>query len=143
MMEEKKSRQLSWLLSANAVLLIGFGIAFALYGPLMMAFFGVPELLEADAQAYWELTSFARMFGGALFGFGLLVWSVRSVLLHVSLEASRGILFALLLAHLMGVFISITQQSSIWGTPAGWLTTGIYILLTAAYAYFLVTLRSD
>ena len=142
-MDGTKSRRLSWMLSANAILWIGFGIAFALYGPLMMAFFGVPELLEADVQAYWELTSFARMFGGALFGFGLLIWSIRSVFADISQEASRGILFALLLAHLMGLFISMTQQSSIWGTPAGWLATGVYVLLTAAYAYFLVTLRSE
>ena len=136
-MDDVHASRLSVLLSAHAVLLIGFGIAFALYGPLMMAFFGVPELLDADAGAYWSLTSFARMFGAALFGFGLLVWSVRAAISQVSPPARRGVLFALFLANLMGAFVSVTQQSAVWGTLAGWIATGLFVVLMAAYGYFL------
>ena len=46
------------MISLHAVLAIGFGIAFDLYGPLMMAFFAVPEVLEIDAMAYWQLAAF-------------------------------------------------------------------------------------
>ena len=141
-MDAVKAQRLNWLLSAHAVLLIGFGIAFALYGPLMMALFTVPEL-EIDAPAYWSLTSFARMFGAALFGFGLLTFSLRKALPQASAETRRGVLFALFLANLMGAFVSITQQSAVWGTPAGWITSGIFILLLIAYGYFLTRARSE
>ena len=77
------------------------------------------------------------MFGAALFGFGLLAWSVRGVISQVSPQARRGVLFALFLANLMGAFVSITQQSAVWGTPAGWITTGLFVVLMAAYGYFL------
>jgi hypothetical protein len=136
-MNEVKSRRLAWLLNLHALLSIGLGIAFALYAPLMMAFFAVPELLDADAQAYWSLASFARMFGAALFGFGLLIFSVRAALPQLATETRRGVLFALLLASLMGAIVSITQQSAVWGTPAGWIATGSFVLLSAAYGYFL------
>ena len=109
----------------------------------MMAFFAVPELLDIDAQAYWSLTSFARMFGGALFGFGLLVFSLRKATGQLSLGTRRGILFALFLANLMGAYVAITQQSAVWDTPAGWITTGIFLVLMAAYGYFLAAARQE
>jgi hypothetical protein len=135
-MDRSRGKRLYWLLSAHSILLIGSGIAFALYGPLMMSFFGVPDLLGMDAAGYWNLTSFARMFGAALFGFGLLIFSMRSALQQVTSQARRGALFALLLANLMSAFVSITQQSAVWGTSAGWITTGIFVLLTIVYGYF-------
>ena len=142
-MDKNTAQGLPWLLSAHAILLIGFGIAFALYAPLMMAFFAVPELLDVDANAYWSLTSFARMFGGALFGFGLLIFSIRGTISQLTPETRRGVVFALFLANLMVAFVAITQQSSVWDTPAGWITTGLFILLTIAYGYFLATGRSS
>ena len=51
-MDDGKARLLNGYLSLHAVLLIGFGIAFALYGPIMMAPFTVPEL-EINEPAYW------------------------------------------------------------------------------------------
>jgi hypothetical protein len=39
--------------------------------------------------------------------------------------------------------VSVTQQSSVWGTPAGWITSGLFILLSIGYGYFLATVRSD
>ena len=127
MMDRNRNSRLNWLLSVHAILLIGLGIAFALYGPLMMAFFAVPELLDIDAPGYWSLTSFARMFGGALFGFGLLVFSIRNVMDQLTPDARRGVIFSLFLSNLMGAFVSITQQSAVWGTPAGWITTGLLL----------------
>ena len=55
--------KLTHLITLNAILFIAFGIAFALYGPLMMAFFGVPEIEENSTLLYWNVASFARLFG--------------------------------------------------------------------------------
>jgi hypothetical protein len=132
--------KLTHLLTINAILFIAFGIAFALYGPLMIAFFGVPEIPESNVQLYWNVASFARLFGAALFGFGFLIWAVRGLAASQSApaEARRGIVFALLLGNLMGAIVAITQQSSIWIRPAGWVATAIFALLTLGYGYFMV-----
>ena len=132
--------KLTHLLTLNAILFIALGIAFALYGPLMMAFFGVPEIPENSFQLYWNVASFARLFGAALFGFGFLLWAVRGVAESQATppETRRGIVFALLLANLMGAVVAITQQSSVWLSPAGWVATAIFALLTLGYGYFLV-----
>jgi hypothetical protein len=120
-------------LQINAILLVVLGIAFGLYGPLMMAFFAVPELLDISSDIYWQIAAFARMFGAALFGYGLLLWSLRNSFHELSTASQRRILAALVLGNLMAAFISITQQSSIWGTPAGWLITGFFAVFTVAY----------
>ena len=130
--------KLSYLIRFHALLCIGFGIPFALYGPLMMAFFAVPEVLDIDALAYWNLAAFARMFGAGLFGFGLLLWAIRSLLEAPLSKARRGVLSALLLANLMGAYVSITQQSAVWQSLAGWISSGIFVLLALAYAYFMI-----
>ena len=130
------------VIKINALFMLAAGIAFGLYGPLMMAFFAVPELLDANPGAYWQIAAFARMFGAALFGFGLLLWSLRTTFVELSARGQRGLLAALILANLMGAFISITEQSSIWGTPAGWVTTGLYSALMLANIYAIVRLPS-
>jgi hypothetical protein len=131
--------KLSQLFTINAILFIAFGIAFSLYSPLMMNFFAVPELQTIDSSGYWLLASFARMFGAALFGFGLLLWALRGAVDQASPEAKRGLVFALLLAYLLGAIISATQQASIWQGPAGWIATGVFVVFLLAYGYFLGT----
>lgn len=132
--------KLSNLLSLNALLALGFGIAFALYAPLMMAFFGVPEIPSEDILLYWIVASFARMFGAALFGIGLLLWAVRGVAVQpdTSPEVRRGIIFAMLLANAMGAFVAATQQFSIWLSAAGLIVIAIFTALVVAYVYFLI-----
>ena len=127
--------KLNLLLSIHALLLLGFGIAFALYGPLMLAFFAIPEMLEIDALTYWHLAAFARMFGAALFGFGLLLFALRGSIQRFSREDQRGIVFSLLLANAMGLMVSLTQQTSVWQTPAGWITSAIFAALLLGYIY--------
>jgi hypothetical protein len=135
-------KSLTWIIQINAILLVVAGIAFGLYGPLMMAFFAVPELLNISQDTYWQIAAFARMFGAALFGLGLLLWSIRDAFNELSPPSQRKVLAALVLGNLMAAFISITQQSSIWGTPAGWLTTGFFTVFALAYIYAAIRLPS-
>ena len=130
--------KLPTLLIINAIAAIAIGLAFALYGPIMMAFFGVPEQSSLDALDYWMIASFARMFGAALFGFGLLLWAIRKAISDVSAQSRRSIVFALLLANLIGVFVSLTQQAAIWQAPVGWLIAAFFAFFTLTYAFFLV-----
>ena len=130
--------KLPTFLSVHAIVLLAAGIAFALYGPLMLAFFAVPDTVK-DSETYWHIAAFARMFGAGLFGLGILIWSLRKVVDALPPAARRGVLAALLLANLMSAFVAITQQSAIWLTPAGWIATGLFALFTLGCAYFLVT----
>jgi hypothetical protein len=130
--------KLNVLIAIHAFLSIAFGIAFALYGPLMMAFYAVPELSGVDAQIYWQIAAFARMFGAALFGFGFLLFALRGFVDEIEAQSRRGLVFALFLANLMAFIVSITQQSAVWSSLAGLVTTGIFTVLMIAYGYFLV-----
>lgn len=133
--------KLSQFLTLHAILALALGIAFALYGPLMIAAFGVPEIPENNVLLYWNVASFARLFGGALFGSGLLLWSIRRLPDEKGFPAAvrRGIVFAMLLSSALVAFVAITQQVSVWGSPAGWVTFGLFTALTLVYGYFLVT----
>jgi hypothetical protein len=134
--------KLSLLLTTHAVLALGFGIAFTLYAPVMMAFFGIPELPGDNVLLYWSVVSFARMFGVTLFGLGMILWALRGSLegAGFSSPSRRGILFAMLFGNAIGSITAITQQVSVWQGIAGWITFGIFLLLTLAYGYFLFSM---
>ncbi|HSO27837.1 MAG TPA: hypothetical protein VLS48_07180 [Anaerolineales bacterium] len=132
--------KLTNVLTLNALLLLVFGIACALYGPLIAAFFGVPDLPMQEIDVYWAIVSFIRLFGAALFGFGILLWAARSIFAAPNNpEVRRGVLFALLLAHLFATVIVLVQQWSVWNTLAGWVALILFACFGAAYAYFLFT----
>jgi hypothetical protein len=78
------------------------------------------------------------MFGAALFGFGLLLWAIRKAISDVSTQSRRSIIFALLLANLISVFVSLTSRLPSNGTPVGWLIAAFFAFFTLAYAFFLV-----
>ena len=130
--------KLTTLISVHAVISLASGIAFGLYAPLMLAFFAIPQALDNDVLIYWQVTAFARMFGAALFGFGLLLWALRGLLDQLSPKGRRGFIFALLLANLMAFIVALTQQFAVWQSIAGWVQTGLFALLVLAYGYFLV-----
>jgi hypothetical protein len=125
--------KLSQLLSINAILFIALGIAFALYGPLMIAMFGILQS-EGSPMMYWYAASFARLLGAALFGFGFVLWALRSQ----TGPSGQGVKVALVLAYALGFAVAITQQVSIWGTLAGWIASAVFLVLLVAYAYLLI-----
>ncbi len=134
--------KLSTLISLNALLFIAAGIAFAIYGPMMMAFFDVPEL-NIDSFTYWHLTAFGRMFGAALFSLGLLLLALRKAAESFPAEIRRGVIFALLLGNLLAFVVAITQQSSVWLNAAGATLSAVFAVLTLAYGYLLAARRGQ
>jgi len=136
--------KLKSLVTINALLFIGLGIAFALYGPLMIAFFGAADLPGTESLLYWYVASFARMFGAAIFGYGFLLLALREAFDEPGPGETgrrstlrRPILFSLILGNAAGLFVALVQQSSIWVTPAGWVWVAIFAALLLAYAFFL------
>ena len=131
------------LFSANAIIFIGLGIAFALYGPLMIDLLGIMEY-EGNAVLYWYAASFARLYGATLFGFGFLIWGVRGIMGEESTtpETRRGILLAILLGCIIGLIVAITQQVSVWGALISWGLVILYAVLAVAYTYYLLRGRT-
>lgn len=130
--------KLNQLLTVNAIFAIALGIAAALYGPLVLVPFGVPESQGDNVLLYWNVASFARLYGAALLGFGLLIFALRGLVDAISPEGRRGIVFALLLGNGVGLFVAITQQFSIWMASGGWIAIGLYLLFFLGYLYLLL-----
>jgi hypothetical protein len=131
--------KLSQVLTLNAILFIAAGIGFTLYAPNVLAFFGVPELPGDSKEFYWNIASFARMFGAVLLTCGLLLWSLRGGLKDAEdkSQAQRDILFSLVFGFIIITITALTQQSSVWGSLAGWIVTAVFALFALIYIYFL------
>lgn len=127
---------------ANGIVYIALGIAFALYGPLMINFFGVLEVPGSTGESYWFTASFARLYGAALFGFGFVLWAVSHPAGQFNRAERQKMSFGLLLTHLIGLMVAFTQQFSIWIKPFGWAVVGLYLLFSVAYILIMVTDRS-
>jgi len=136
--------KLSNLLKGNAILFVAAGIAFALYAPLMLGMFGILEE-EGSAALYWYATSFARLYGTALFGFGFFIWAVQNMVDKKSVppEINSRIALALLLANLITLVVTLTQQVSIWGTAAGWITSGTFLAFVISYLIILLRRQTE
>lgn len=125
------------VMTLNAIVFVALGIAFAVYGPMVMAFLSVPEL-NLDGVAYWHVTAFSRMFGAALFGYGFLIWWLAQRASALPADALAGAVRTLLLGNGIIAVAAITQQSQVWLVLAGWVLTGIFVLFTLAYIYLLI-----
>lgn len=132
------------LLTSNAIIFIALGIAFTIYAPLMIDLLGILNT-DSSSVSYWYITSFARMFGVALFGYGFLLWSTKRILDQTPIlpKTQQGLVFALFLSNLIGLIVAITQQVSIWGSVSGWFLVGVFIFLTSGYGYLLINKSSQ
>lgn len=134
--------RLSKLVTVNAFVFVALGLAFTLYAPNALEYLNIKNLLdilpaeqEGSTMIYWSLVSLARLFGMAMFGLGILLWAVKGITadLTIASEYRRGIAFSMLIACLVGAFTCFTQAAAIWGTPAGWLLGGIFVIFTIGY----------
>ena len=131
--------KLSQVITLNAASAMAFGIAFALYSPLMVVVFGVPENPGGDVLLYWNVISFARLFGAALFSFGLLLWALRTLAYESAFsQVRRGLIYSLIFSNVLSCFVVSTQQAAVWRGPAGWAFSAVFALFALAYGFFLV-----
>ncbi len=126
------------LISINGGVYIAIGIGFTLYSPNILAYFGVGNLPGDNYLLYWNIVSFARMFGVMLLTIGLILWSIRKIFSDplVNQGIHREILFSLVLGHIFMIITVITQQSSVWGSIAGWIIGLIFLIFLILYLYF-------
>ncbi len=125
--------KLNTIITTNAIVFLIIGIAFGIYAPLVLNFFGVPDIPSEDLLLYWTTVSFARLYGATLFGFGIVLWALRGYLEATNPESRRGVIFSLVLANIFAAFVAATQSASIWETWTGWILMIMHILLALAY----------
>lgn len=129
--------KLSNILTINAIIFIALGIAFAVYGPLAMAFLKVPEL-DIEGITYWPIVAFGRMFGAALFGFGFLIWSIARTIDVLPGPAVRNAVRTLFLGNLILVAAAISQQAQVFGNLAGLLLTAVFVVFSLIYLWIIL-----
>ncbi|HEX8087462.1 MAG TPA: hypothetical protein VF762_01335 [Blastocatellia bacterium] len=125
------------LVSLAAVVTSIFGFALAGWGPMMLSSYGATQIPspvadDAYAMSYWSGVAFVRLCGAVLTAFGLLIWSVRKVIIT---EAGRGIILAVSIGSGFAFLISCSQQTAIWGTTAGRVTVLWFLMLTLGFGY--------
>jgi len=120
----------------NAVLFIAAGIAFSLYAPLTINLYA-RFTSQDNALLYWLAVTFARMYGASLLGFGFLIWAISRLVEPTLPEGTqRTILLAMVIANGMGLAVAGTQQVTLWGSLAGWITIAVYAILLLGYLAF-------
>lgn len=130
----------SVILNINAIIFIALGIAFALYGPMSLAFLGITQM-EIEGDIYWLVASFARMFGAVLFGLGFVIWGFARAGDALPGATRDAVLRGLLLGNLVAVFVAVTQAYSIWQTPLAWALAAMFIIFALLYLYLIITRR--
>lgn len=138
--------KLSQIININAILSIALGIACALYAPLVLSALGIPESNSNDVALYWNAAAFTRMYGAALFSYGLLLFAIRKIVPDPNQKpVRRGILFSLILGNIIALFTAVTQQVIVWGSTIGWILSAFYLVFPVLYIYFIIrdSHRSD
>lgn len=131
-------------ITTHAIFFIVLGLLFTLYSPLVFAWLGFTSLF-ADSIEYWLTVSFARLFGAALCGWGMVILTYQrnlSSLQDYSPNQQR-MLVTIILADGLLAFVSSIQAASVWGTSRGWLISAIFFLLALFSIITLVLSRKS
>jgi len=136
--------KITTVLSVNAIIWLGLGIAFALFPYLMINLFGIPNIpenSEAGLALYNHILAFSRVYGAALITLGFLLYSVRNLATddRLALDARRGIISALALGNTIAAAVAITEQFRNWFSPGGWLMILVPVVFAALYIFLLAT----
>jgi hypothetical protein len=119
--------KLSTLLTATAVLALGYG-AVLLVAP--GAFLGLYGMSMDPAGVFMS-----RMLGAELIMMGTLAWLARAV---TDPLARTAIVRSELVGHLIGFGVSLTGPLTGLSNALGWSTVAIYFALTVGYGYFMM-----
>jgi len=132
--------KLKIFMTINAFVFIGAGLAFALYGPLMIDLYGILEFEGDFGWLYWYAASFGRMLGAVLFGTGFVIWAASGYIGKgpETRPLDKRLILALLATNGMGLFVALIQQITIWANAAGWITLLVFLTFSLGYGYFII-----
>ena len=119
--------KLKTFLIAAAIISCMSGILALLAPALVMSLFGVGA---GSDPLISMLTRFSGLSSVAL---GIVPWVTRNMALS---QAQKTIIPAMLICHVIGIIITVLGSLS-GAIKQGWLSTGLYFIFAAGYAWFL------
>ena len=106
------------------------GIVFTGWGPELLPLYG----FNAAAEFFPSAGSFVRLAGVCMIALGALLGAVRQV---EAPRVQRSVARVVVESHLVAIAVVAAQQIGIWVTPLGWVTVGVFLLITLAYVALL------
>jgi hypothetical protein len=119
--------RLSYLFTIAAVLSLLYGLGFVILPEQLLSIYGIPT----DAGGLL----FARLFGAALTGLGVLTWLIRSA---DAWDALRAVLLGLVAFNMISVVVLLLAQIDGTVNALGWINVAIFLLLALGFGYFLM-----
>ena len=113
------------LLIISAIILVVFGLAFAILPGQLLELYGNP----VDAPMKY----LGQLFGAALIALAVLTWAARN---SPDNEARRAIALALFLGHGVGFVVALIGQLGEVVNALGWFTVAIYFFISIGFGYF-------
>jgi hypothetical protein len=121
--------KLNYWMVIKSIIVMVFGIGFVAVPRFMGETFGM-SLDEGGILM-------ARLFGTAFIFEAILLWLARNG--SISEPAIRGIVWAVVVSNLIGFVVTLMASlNEVWNA-LGWLPVGLYLVLSLAFAYFLLT----
>ncbi len=117
--------KISGWMAAKAVIVVVFGIGFALVPAFMGSIYAM-ELSPAGALM-------ARLFGAAFIFEGLVLWLAR----NEADKTLRAIAVAVVVSNTVGFVVALLATLGGVMNTLGWLPVGLYLVFGLAFAYFL------
>jgi hypothetical protein len=127
--------KLQHLMVVNAVVALVIGLAFALWGPALLSFYGLTQIPPEHMTWFWSAGTISRLFGVTLIGFSLVAWAAAKL---ADSTYRWDVNLAFFLANAVGFLIAMIQQIAIGGSAIGWVSAILYLALALAFGYFLI-----
>ncbi|NCF64480.1 MAG: hypothetical protein GWP61_00805 [Chloroflexi bacterium] len=118
------------LMVVTAVSAIGFGVGFIILPAQLGSLFGMSSTPTSDLAF--------RLYATALIGIGVLTWLIRKA---DDYDNQKPILTGLLVTDFGGFLVMLYAQLAGVMNALGWTVTILLLLLSAAYAYLLFSLK--
>lgn len=113
------------LLIINAVVAVIYGISYELIPETILSLYGTTQ---GPSEVFY-----ARLFGAALIGIGLLTWLARNI---TESATQRAIVLSLLAFSVIGAIVAISATVSGVMNAVGWTGVAVFTFFALGYAYF-------
>jgi signal transduction histidine kinase len=130
------------VMTVAALAMILAGLAFGLEGPTLIHFYGIsqPPGFTEPNMSFYRMRSFSFVAGMILFGFGLVTWQARKIT-DTKLQKSMALGYSF--AYLMAGSITLSQQTALWGTRAGWFSVEFFYVFACVFGYLKIFVLWD
>ena len=113
------------LLIINAVVALIYGLSYELVPATVLSLYGTTQ---GSSEVFY-----ARLFGAALIGIGLLTWLARNIM---DSGTQRAVILSLLAFSIIGAIVAVSATVSGVMSAFGWTGVAVFSFFALGYAYF-------